>query len=309
MKSFILNTFMADLLNIFRLYLDKLDKKTVKIKLTIPPDIVSVSADIDQLSQILFNLLSIVTKSVAEGEISFGYNKLQNTDIEFFISQKDFTIQADASKENFNNFLRDVSYKQSAFHGLSFIELSIVKLFAEQLGSNISFDSGQAEGRTFRFKLWNIINTDYTGPVDSLSVNNIFSASNTILVAEDDEQSMFLITHLLDKLDIKYLKAYDGEEALKLVEENQDINLIILDISMPVMDGFDALQGIKLINPALPVIALSAYPDSEYRDRAIEAGFSDYLSKPIQKLYFAECLRKYLILLTYSTVQSEKPVT
>lgn len=295
-KSFVLNTFLLDLQQIYRLYLDKLDKKQVSLKLFSPDDNIYVYTDREKITQILFNLLAHVAKPISEGEISFGYNRLSNTDIELFVSHKGNNYQGVKKKDNFNRFLWIGNDNASAFRGLSFSELSMVKLLADELGGKISFDSNQSEGNTFRFELGHVVDENLAEPVVSQSVKNNSGSKIKILTADDDEYSMTLITHILKKLDLEYLKASNGKEALEIVEEDPRINLVLMDISMPVMDGFDAMLGINIINPAIPVIAISAYPVSEYREKAIKAGFKDYLAKPIQKDTLFNCLNKYLFL-------------
>lgn len=296
-KPFNLNTLLTDLQLVFQLYLNKLDKQQVNIRLNAPADNIAVLTDKEQIFQILFYLMANAAKSISEGEISFGYKKVNNTGIEFFVSHKGKSLQVGTDKDNFNNFLRIGNNSQSAFRGLSFSELSIIKLLAEQIGSNISFDPEQGEVSTFRFDLAYVVIENSNSTVDSQPAINTFSSQNKVLIAEDDDNSMVLITHLFDKLQVPYLKATNGIEALKQIEENSDINLIIMDLSMPVMDGFDALLGIKIINSSIPVIALSAYSISDYRDKAMDAGFDDYLIKPVKKDLLIDCLRKHLILL------------
>ncbi|AXH11547.1 response regulator [Halarcobacter bivalviorum] len=110
--------------------------------------------------------------------------------------------------------------------------------------------------------------------------------SMKLLFVEDEEDLIEIISDTLDKLDSNYLTAKNGEEALKLVEDNPDLSMIITDINMPVMNGLEMIEELKAKNINLPIIVMSAHTELEYINKAKELGVNDYLLKPFDFIKF-----------------------
>ena len=117
---------------------------------------------------------------------------------------------------------------------------------------------------------------------------------NTILIVEDDPASIKLVEEMLDDFKITLLASEKGEEAIDMVQKNSKINLVIMDIKLPVMDGFEATKQIKQIKPDLPVIAQTAYGHEVNKQKVNLAGCDDFIVKPIQKEDLRELLHKFL---------------
>jgi CheY-like chemotaxis protein len=120
------------------------------------------------------------------------------------------------------------------------------------------------------------------------------SKAGKILIAEDDEINYLYISEILSDTNYELLWATNGKRAIELLKENPDISLVLLDIKMPVMNGYEVLEQIRLINAHLPVIAQTAYALSEDQERIKSAGFTDYISKPIKIDSLIELINKYL---------------
>jgi two-component system cell cycle response regulator DivK len=116
----------------------------------------------------------------------------------------------------------------------------------------------------------------------------------TVLIVEDDLYNHSYLEELLSNTNIKILHAWDGEEAVAIVEKHHDISLVLMDIRMPVMDGLRATQIIKNIRPKLPVIAQTANALNQDRKFALDAGCDDYLSKPIERDVLMRKISTYL---------------
>lgn len=106
---------------------------------------------------------------------------------------------------------------------------------------------------------------------------------NTILLAEDDETSSILLQVFLSQGNYKLLFAVNGKMAVQMFRKNPDINLILMDLKMPVMDGYEATRQIRELNTNIPIIAQSAYAMSGDSKKALEAGCDDYVTKPVKK--------------------------
>jgi CheY-like chemotaxis protein len=111
----------------------------------------------------------------------------------------------------------------------------------------------------------------------------IHTEENTILIVEDDETSSILFQVYLSKEKYNLLYAVNGKMAVQMFRENPDIDLILMDLKMPVMDGYEATRQIKEMNKNIPIIAQSAYALSGDNVKALEAGCDDYVTKPVKK--------------------------
>jgi len=107
--------------------------------------------------------------------------------------------------------------------------------------------------------------------------------NRVILITEDEEVNFFYLKTLLKNTHAKILRAKNGKEAVDLIKENTSIDLILMDLSMPVMDGYEAMKSIKALFPSIPIIAQTAFTLSEDREKCLNAGFNDYIAKPIKK--------------------------
>lgn len=114
-----------------------------------------------------------------------------------------------------------------------------------------------------------------------------------ILVAEDDEISFLLIEEILSEYMVNILHAENGEESIRILKENPEISLVLMDVKMPVMDGLDACRTIRQFNTTIPIIAQSAFTSSDDRDRAFSSGCNDFISKPVDKEKLLSVINKY----------------
>ncbi|HAZ02841.1 MAG: histidine kinase [Bacteroidetes bacterium GWF2_42_66] len=114
-----------------------------------------------------------------------------------------------------------------------------------------------------------------------------------ILIAEDVESNFLYLNAVLSKIDAKIFWAKNGTEAVEIFKK-QNIDLILMDLQMPDMNGFEATKAIKIINPNVPVIAQTAFAMADDREKAIQAGCDDYLSKPIKSNDLLSAVKKYL---------------
>ncbi len=109
--------------------------------------------------------------------------------------------------------------------------------------------------------------------------------NRVVLITEDEELNFFYLKTLLQKAEAKVIRAKNGKEAVDIISEHKGgIDLILMDLNMPVMDGYEALRIIKSEHPSIPIIAQTAYTMNNDRHRCLEAGFNDYIAKPINRL-------------------------
>ncbi len=119
------------------------------------------------------------------------------------------------------------------------------------------------------------------------------AAAVRILVAEDEILNYELVREILSMHGFETLHAANGEEAVNIIQEDQDISMVLMDIKMPVLDGLEASRRIKAIKPDLPIVALTAHVLSGDREKKLEAGCDDYLTKPVTRQILIDCIEKY----------------
>jgi CheY-like chemotaxis protein len=174
--------------------------------------------------------------------------------------------------------------------------LSITKAYVELLGGKIWLDSEPGKGSVFYFTI------PYEPLGISLPATQTFEETSialatqgkTILVAEDENFNFLLIKELLSDEGIHILYAENGLQAVEMCKERKDIDLVLMDIKMPIMDGMEATKHIKQFNPKLVIIAVTAYAYEVDRKRLIDFGCDDYLAKPLKKKELILALNKYL---------------
>jgi CheY-like chemotaxis protein len=114
-----------------------------------------------------------------------------------------------------------------------------------------------------------------------------------ILVAEDEEYNMMYITELFSTTNFKIIEANNGKKALELVQNHPEIQLVLMDIKMPLMDGNEAMKEIKKLRPSLPIIALSAFAMESDKAKALALGFDAYLTKPLDRTVLFQLIESF----------------
>ena len=246
-----------------------------------------INTDREKLYAILTNLVKNAIKYTHNGSIEFGYNlkKDNETDeLEFYVKDTGIGIPKERHEAIFERFIQaDISDKM-AYQGAG-LGLAISKAYVEMLGGKIRVESEEGEGSCFYFTL-----PYKTDPVlENIELQLASSATNEkvknlkILIAEDDEVSEMLIDSLVKSFGKEILKARTGVEAIEICYDNPDIDLIMMDILMPVMGGYEATRKIREFNKTVIIIAQTAYALAGDRENAIASGCNDYISKPINK--------------------------
>ena len=135
-----------------------------------------------------------------------------------------------------------------------------------------------------------------TGSLFSSAESDQFHWNNRVLlITEDEEVNFFYLKALLKKTEARVIRAKNGKEAVEIISAHHgEIDLILMDINMPIMDGYEAMKIIKSRHPEIPIIAQTAYTLSDDRRKCLNAGFNDYISKPINRLAFFRMLNENL---------------
>lgn len=267
------------LINIYQLNLIRVDQNGVELRLIkgLPDSKANILTDDQRLTQILNNLIGNAIKFTGNGSIEFGY-QLKSEEIEFFVKDTGKGIPTEFHEVIFERF-RQVEDHQHANYGGTGLGLSISKSLVELMGGKIWLESQLNVGSIFFFTIpYHPIYSD----VDDIKIqSNLDLHGKTILIAEDDKSSYLLLKGLLKGTNVSLLWAENGVEALEIFISNPFIDLIMLDIKMPLMNGLDLATEIRKTNKRIPIIAQTAYAMSEDRDNALAAGCDYYIPKPI----------------------------
>jgi len=249
-----------------------------------------IFSDEAKILDVLTNLLVNAFKFTVKGHIYLGYN-LKDNKLEFYVEDTGVGIAEEFKEDIFKRFRQADSTLSRPFGG-SGLGLSICKAYVELLGGTIWVDSKIAVGSCFYFTLpytksemFN--NNDYLSSLEE-DVQGSQEKSFTILVAEDEELNFILLKEILSHLKVKVLRAKNGEEAIGMMTPENNIDLILMDLKMPVMDGYEATKLIKDKFPLVPILALTAYSHDSDKERALECGCSDFISKPFNKIDLIE---------------------
>lgn len=272
-----------------------LEKGHLELKLLIPDNCQNlvIFTDAFKLKQILINLLKNALKFTPKGIVEFGCKIVQehkNKLVQFYVKDTGIGIPNDKHQLIFDAF-RQVEDSHTRVYGGTGIGLSITKKLVEILDGKIILESVVDKGSNFYFllpliltksvKLKNTHKETSFGHYDEIKNEDV--KQKTILIVEDVESSFDLLKIILKDKKFNILWAKNGKEAIELCEKNTQIDLILMDLNMPVMNGYEATKHIKSLNPKIPIIAQTAYAISGDREKALKIGCDDYISKPIKK--------------------------
>jgi len=254
-----------------------------------------IITDETKLKQIITNLVTNAIKFTEKGTVTLGYEVDEKSKkINFYIHDTGIGINENNIEKIFERFIRIVSDLSIKMGGLG-LGLSISKAYIELLEGSITLESKIGEGSKFHFTIPLKYETNKLKKVKKNKEIKILNVTKqTILIAEDDNINYLLFQKIMQEFDYNIIRAKDGQEAVAICRKNKEINLILMDIKMPVLSGFEAILQIKPIYPNIPIIAQTAYSSEEDRIKIEKAGFTDYISKPLDRTKLNQMLATYL---------------
>ncbi len=254
-----------------------------------------IITDRTKLEQILTNLVGNALKFTSMGLVKFGY-ELVDDHIRFFVEDTGIGIPLNMHQEIFKRF-RQVETDDTRNFGGSGLGLTLSKGYVELLGGQLWVKSEPGAGSVFYFTIPFRRLAMSKSKNDFSSLKPVLSSNlKTILVVEDEDLNYLYIQEIFSQQEnhIKVIRASNGEEAINICREINDIDLVLMDLKMPVMDGFEASRKIKEFRPQLILIAQTAYWSDQDKSKALESGCSDFISKPIDKNALINILNNYL---------------
>lgn len=248
-----------------------------------------IVTDIQKLNDILVNLIKNAIKFTDEGVVEYGYKVGKDT-ITFFVKDTGVGIPEDKFGVIFEKF-RQGDDSSTRRHGGTGIGLTLVKGLTELLGGRVYFESKVGKGSTFYVEIPIQLKSEKQQETSTELVN---LKDYTLVVVEDEMTNYQLIESILKKYQPKLIHFTEGESAVSYVESGQPVDLILMDIRLPGIDGLEATRQIRKLRPDLPIIAQTAYAMAGDRERTLAAGCNDYISKPFRRQQMIDLIWHYL---------------
>lgn len=291
-------TFIDELLNnLYTFFKPFADRKGLQLVLTreITNEENAIMVDSVKLQQIITNLINNAIKFTEKGCVSFGV-KRQNQELLFYVKDTGIGIPDEYKGLIFDRF-RQADYNNSRKHGGTGLGLSISKAYVELMGGKITLDSAVNSGSTFSFSI------PLKQKKENIFVNqqfNIYSLNEnswkgeTVLVAEDDKINFDYINVILRETGINVVHAANGREAVEFIRNGLKPAVILMDLRMPEMDGFAAIEQIKIIDKSIPIVVLTAFAFAGEREKAREAGCKHFIYKPFKNTDLLKAMSNFL---------------
>lgn len=283
----------------------------LKVKKNLPANLSVLKTDREKVYAILMNLVKNAIKYTAEGSIEIGYALTGSLDLNlpdltrekadgkesFLLYVKDSGIGIPKNKQTiiFDRFVQVDATNKMAPQGAG-LGLTISKAFVELLGGKIGVESEEGKGSVFYFTLpYRESGSDktLTENMPDKKADDVKLKKLNILIAEDEHNSEILIETVVKKIAAKIVKTADGPDTIRTCREHPELDLILLDIQMPELDGYEVAREIRKFNPDVVIIAQTAFALSDDKQKAIDAGCNDYIAKPIRKNELIELIQKY----------------
>lgn len=251
----------------------------------------NIICDENRLRQILVNLIDNALKNTEKGFIRFGYRVEKKNELLFFVEDSGLGIDKKDHKIIFERFRQaDGGLNLRKGSGLG---LAICKGIISKLNGDIWVESEPGNGATFYFKI-PLRKEHYKAAASFIRPDKIDWSKHKILIVEDDAVSMQFFTEVLESSEIKIVKAINGNDALQKFISINNIAMILLDIQLPDIDGYQVIEKIRQINPYIPVIAETAYAGEKEEEKALKHGFTNYIVKPISPSKLINMISLYL---------------
>ncbi len=271
---------------ICQFFIPEAENKNLKLKYQIPlnENEAVIVTDESKFESIVTNLVKNAIKYSDSGTINFGYT-LEKNQLLFYCEDQGIGIPQKRQDAIFNRFEQADIDDIRAFQG-SGLGLAITKSYVEMLGGKIWLESKENKGSSFYFTIpFNHYIEAEQAVKENLTKNRQGKSLKRlkILIAEDDPNSLFYLKTILTKVTDEIIVASTGKEAVEICKSQKDINLILMDIQLPELNGYEATKMIRLFNKEVKIIAQTAYALEGEREKSLQAGCDDYISKPIRK--------------------------
>ncbi len=272
---------------LFDFFLPEAKKKNIQLshKKTLTDQNAIIKTDKDKLNSILTNLIKNAIKFTDSGKIEFGYlldEKAKQPELQFYVKDTGVGISKEKQKVVFDRFVQADNKTTRLYEG-SGLGLAISKAYVEMLGGKIWLKSEEGVGTLFSFSHPYSVSKSLLNKTTELNKQAMKKKSLKILITEDEEFSIEFLSVLLHDYSKELLVAKTGIEAVEICKNNPDIDLILMDVRLPEISGYEATKRIREFNKEVFILAQTAFAQAGDREKCIAAGCNDYIPKPIKK--------------------------
>ncbi len=266
----------------------------LRIHMDIPGDLLLIKTDFERLRQVLTNLINNAYKFTTKGSVNLNCSLQDDKMLMFSVEDTGCGISKEKLKVIFERFRQAEDSYLSRKSGGTGLGLSISKGLINLLGGDLWVESTLGKGSKFYFTLPFKPAKTQTKRAQKPRPKVFDWSDKTILVVEDDDTNTFYFKEILAKIKAKVIYAADGRMAKSLMKKHRNIDLVLLDIRLPDINGFDLCRHIKKEDPELIVIAQTAFAGEADKKKSLAAGCDDFLAKPIKKELLFKTLKKHL---------------
>ncbi|MFZ4546872.1 MAG: response regulator [Bacteroidales bacterium] len=276
---------------IYTEFADACKQKNVELTISKPidQDVLILKSDSDKIRKVAYHLLDNAVKFIETGTITFGYEHIAN-DIVFFVKDTGPGIMPENIGKIYDAFMShepDTTHR----HDGSGLGLTIAFGMVQLLGGKIWVESKGGSGAIFYFSLPVSENPIIPARIVTEAQKVESGLPPLVLIAEDDDSNFKYTEIVLQYASYKVMRAENGVEAVECCRNHPEIRVVLMDIKMPMMDGFEATKQIRKFRPDLPIIALTAHVTTEDENKAFTAGCTDYITKPVSKAKLIEIIK------------------
>ncbi len=289
-KEFVFNSIVNEAIERFKISAGE-KKITLTFDTPAPENEIKLLTDQELLSKVICQLMDNAVKFTKQGTINVGY-EISGDKLRFYVKDSGIGIAAENKARIFDSFMQENITNTRAYEG-SGLGLPIAKGFIELLDGNIEVETEIGKGSTFSFTIPCVINPSNENQEIETTVLKTALRKQTILIAEDDDINFYYISIVLKNDLVEILHAFNGREAVDMCNQLPEIELVLMDLKMPQMDGFEATSLIKAFRSDLPVIAVSAYSSSEDKLMALQAGCDDFITKPFKSEFLIAKIEQF----------------
>lgn len=295
----------------------KVNEKKLRFEFDFDKNIpTTLIGDAERLNQVLINLLNNAIKFTEKGTVKLSVQLLHKTDqsakIQFIVKDTGIGISKEKLAAVFERF-EQADNNTARQYGGTGLGLAIVEKIVEMQAGEISVESNLGEGATFKVTLsYAYVNTAEEASNKMTSTSNAIAkkefSNYKILVAEDNKTNQTLLKFILQQWNLSYDLAENGQQVLDILSKEK-YDLVLMDIQMPIMDGYEAASRVrKELGLNIPMIAMTAHVLPTEKQKCIQAGMNDYISKPIDEAVFIGMLEKYLGSSLLNVLELQKPL-
>jgi PAS domain S-box-containing protein len=296
-QEYCLNHILSDLGSFFQNEIKKTKKSNISITFQkgLCDEHSIILTDYVRLQQILNNLLSNAIKFTHNGTIEFGYTISESKKLHFFVKDTGIGMDQEQIEFIFERFRQGDDAVTRKYGGTG-LGLSIAKGLVDLFGGVLKVDSEVNKGSNFYFEIpyKPVHKSTLKEHIKSSITEAPYWNEETVLVVDDQATMFFFLEESLSMHNLKVIHAKNGYEAIEFCKTNKKIKLVLMDIHMPGIDGFETTKRIKELLPELPIIAQTAFAMDEDKNKCVEAGCNGYIKKPIDMNELYSTISKYL---------------